>query len=130
MTQISSIDTAESANELAKSIAALDSEIISVVIIDEPGHALGGYIQDSHKSGRSISKEVWRSVGFQQALFFSERRSTDYEEIILVRKKEYEALIQFPEKKIILGIVAEKEKKPLDEMVVIIQKIREILNSA
>lgn len=131
MTQSSSIiETAQTANELARKVAAMDSGIISIMIIDEPGHALGGYVQEQHKSERSVSKEVWRSVGFQQALFFSERHATDYQEVILVRKKEYEALIQFPEKRIILGILADKEKKSLEEIAKLIEKIRESINAA
>lgn len=66
------------AAELAKQITALDGDLLSVEIIDEPGHLIGDYVQDGHKPLRTASKEAWQTASFQQALFFFRKAGSQW----------------------------------------------------
>ncbi len=90
----SALESREKADELAREIARLNGGILSVGIIDEPGHSVGGYVKEELKATRSISKESWRSAGFQNALFFAGPQGADCEAVILIRNDEYEVLVQ------------------------------------
>ena len=122
------IESSEKANELAKKIGIEDAGISSVEIIDEPGHAIGGYVQDGLKDLRSITKEAWRNAGFEQTLFFSGRSSTDSEALVLIRKDEYEVFVKSAERGIIVVVGVDRAKRSISDVSAIIKKIHEILD--
>jgi len=114
---------------LAEEIARLDSDLLSVDVIDEPGHLLGDYIRDGHEGERTPSKEVWQSASFQQALFFSGKHEASTEEVVVIEKNEYQILLRAPEQGIIVIATAVNMSKSIADVLTIVERIRKIINS-
>ena len=120
----------EKAAELAQEIAKLDNDILSVDIVDEPGHLVAGYSKvEGAQGGRSASKEVWQSVSFQQALFFSGKREVSGEEVVVIDKNEYEILLRSPEQGIIVVAIATNLAKTVAEILTTVERIRKLMES-
>jgi len=120
----------EKVAELAQEIAKLDNDILSVDIVDEPGHLVAGYSKvEGAQGGRSASKEVWQSVSFQQALFFSGKREVSGEEVVVIDKNEYEILLRSPEQGIIVVAIATNLAKTVAEILTTVERIRKLMES-
>lgn len=117
------------ASELAKEIAKLDSDILSVEIIDEPGQIVAGYSKVGGQEEKSSLKDVWRSVSFQQALFFSSKREASSEEVVVIDKNEYTILLRAPEAGIMVMATAVNLTKSVGDILKLVEAIRRLVDS-
>ena len=122
------LESPQQANEFARRVVALSPRILSVEIIDEPGHCVGGHVKEELRATRSISKESWRSAGFQNAIFFAGPQGADCEAVVLVRKDEYEVLIQSRRDMMIVDAAIDKNDS-ITDVATQSEKIREMLLS-
>lgn len=117
------------AKELAREISKLDSDILSVEIIDEPGHLTGSWIRDGYSRIRSNAEEVWHTAPFQQALFFSGKREASNEEVLVVEENEYKLLLRSPEQGAIVLVVLGNFRRSIEEILKLVQNIRNTIDS-
>ncbi len=121
-------ETPEKAMDLANQIMGLDNDILSVEIVDEPGHSIGSCIREEYKRVRTASSDVWRSISFQQALFFSGRREASSEEIVVIDKNEYQLLLRSPEQGITVVAVANDVNKSVADILALVEGIRNLID--